>query len=247
MGLSSLSSYMLVMFDTIVQGTRHTLDFACNSGAKRFLLTSSGAAYGRQPPGITHISEEYAGGMVTTDPSSVYGEGKRVAELLCTLYAGQHGLETKIARCFAFVGPYMPLDAHFAIGNFIRDGLQGGPIRVAGDGTPYRSYLYATDLAIWLWTILFKGNVCRPYNVGSDSETSIADLANVVAENFNPKTEIRIAKRAVRDNVPERYVPSIQRSKSELGLAPTTDLRESVRKTAIWSEQAGVLRKRAKA
>ena len=75
------------MFDTIVDGTRRTLDFARRTGARRFLLTSSGAVYGRQPAELTHVPEEYAGAPDPTDAGHVYGEGKRAAEMLCALHA----------------------------------------------------------------------------------------------------------------------------------------------------------------
>jgi dTDP-glucose 4,6-dehydratase len=221
----------LLMFDTIIEGTRHTLDFAAQCQARNFLLTSSGAVYGRQPANMTHVSEDYGGAPDPADPNSAYGEGKRAAELLCALYSKKYGIETKVARCFAFVGPYLPLDIHYAIGNFIRDGLNGGPIQVKGDGTPYRSYLYAADLTLWLWTILFNGKACRAYNVGSEADMTIAEIANTVAQCFDKPVAVTVDKIADPDKPAERYVPLTKRVRDEFGIHNVMDLSESIRKT----------------
>ena len=221
------------MFETIVGGTRRTLEFARRSGAKRFLLASSGAVYGRQPPDLTHVPEEYRGGPDPSNAGEVYAEGKRAAEMLCAVYADAD-LQPTIARCFAFVGPYQPVGAHFAIGNFIRDALQGGPIRISGDGTPWRSYLYAADLAIWLWTILLRGAAMRPYNVGSASSVTIEALAHVVADTFAPPLPIEVGRAATASASAERYVPAVARAETELGLRQTISLAESIGRTVGW-------------
>jgi len=222
----------LLMFDTIVEGTRHTLDFAVQCGAKQILLTSSGVVYGRQPPEMTHISEDYQGAPDPTDPASAYGEGKRVAEQLCALYARQYGLQPKIARCFAFVGPYLPLDARFAIGNFIRDALAGVSIKVNGDGTPYRSYLYAADLAVWLWTVLFRGPPGRPFNLGSGEAHTILEVTQIVAQAIQASTSsIQVAQTPVPHALPSRYVPAVQRAASELNLHVSISLSDAITRT----------------
>jgi dTDP-glucose 4,6-dehydratase len=226
----------LLMFDTIVQGTRHTLDFAVHCNAKKFLLTSSGAVYGKQPPEMSHIPEDYCGAPDPTDPISAYGEGKRAAELLCALYSKKHGIETKMARCFAFVGPYLPLNIHYAIGNFIRDGLNGGPIVVKGDGTPYRSYLYAADLAIWLWTILFRGLSGQPYNVGSEDAISIKNIAYQAAASFPNPPRIFIAKSHAPSRIADRYIPSIKKAKDVFELNSWINLKEALDKTIKWNQ-----------
>lgn len=195
------------------------------------LHTSSGAVYGKQPAGITHMPEDAEYSPDIYNHNAAYGEGKRVAEMLGAFYYRQYGIESKIARCFAFVGPYLPLDTHFAIGNFIKDALRKVPIRVNGDGTPYRSYLYASDLAIWLWTILFQGTPCRPYNIGSDQEVSIAALADKVTRISRSGMEVQIAEKADKEKPAQRYVPSIERVRTELNLEVTVSLDDAIRKT----------------
>ena len=229
----------LLMFDSIADGTRHVLEFARTSGAQKVLLTSSGAVYGRQPSDLNHIPEDYVGSPNPLDYRSAYGEGKRAAELLCALYGRQFGLSIKIARCFAFVGPYLPLDAHFAIGNFIRNSLRGEPIHVEGDGTPFRSYLHAADLAIWLWTILFKGDSGQAYNVGSDQALTISELAHIVARLSNPPLKVVVRQTADPNKPAERYVPNVERAKNGLRLDICIGLSDAIRRTIEFHKQNG--------
>jgi dTDP-glucose 4,6-dehydratase len=210
--------------------TRRVLDFARDHGTKRFLFTSSGAMYGRQPPEMSHISEEYLGGPDISNPSSAYGESKRVSEFACFSYARTAAFDAVVTRLFAFVGPYLPLDEGFAVGNFIGDVLAKRPIAIGGDGTPYRSYLYAADLAVWLWTILLRGTSGRVYNVGSDEGLSIRELAERVGAVLNVR-DIRVAQQADAGRPPMRYVPSVARAADELGLRPWTSLDEGIRRT----------------
>ena len=216
----------LLMFDTIVEGTKRTLEFARTHGTKKFLFTSSGAVYGELTPEMICIPEDYSVAPNTMNCETAYGSGKRAAETLCGLYP----METKIARCFAQVGTYLPLNTHYAIGNFIRDTTLACSIEINGDGTPIRSYMYAADLAIWLWTILFKGQSSRPYNVGSDKGVSILELANIVRQEVNPNVEINVAHKP-DSRLRQRYVPSIERARTELGLDIWIPLEEAIRRT----------------
>jgi dTDP-glucose 4,6-dehydratase len=149
-------------------------------------------------------------------------------------------LECTIARCFAFAGPHLPLDQHFAIGNFIRDAIGNTPIHIKGDGTPLRSFLYMSDLAAWLWTILAKGHADRAYNVGSDEAVSIAQLAQLVAATLRPdgkgssSLRVQIDGTAQPGAAPATYVPDISRAADELALRPTVSLAEAIRRTAAW-------------
>jgi UDP-glucuronate decarboxylase len=218
----------LERYDQIVTGTRNMLEFAVANGAKRFLLTSSGGVYGRQPAHMERIPEDYMGVPDPMSPASAYGLAKRSAEHLCTLYAERHGLEVVVARCFAFVGQDLPLDVHFAIGNFIRDALWADEIVVQGDGTAVRSYMDQRDLADWLMALLVHGKPGEAYNVGSDKAINIANLAHLVRDIVSPGKPVRIVGSAVGNAERSRYVPDVSKAHRDLGLMCRYGLEEAI-------------------
>lgn len=228
--VDSVGSTGISKLDQIVDGTRNTLDFAVKAGAARFLLTSSGAVYGEQPENLTSITECYPCAPDSLNTNSVYGLAKRHAELLCALYSEQFGIQAKIARCFAFVGPDLPLNAHFAVGNFIKSALEGSPIIIKGDGSQVRTYLYQDDLANWLLKILSEGKSSQAYNVGSDESITIRELATLVRDLLAPAATILTLGKTETKNR-NLYVPNIQKAKDELGLRVTFSLREAIKQT----------------
>ncbi len=218
--------------DTIVEGTRHALQISLDSGAGRFLFLSSGAVYGPQPIDLEWMPETYSGAPDPLSPATGYAQGKRMGEHLCAQFSQQPGFSIVSARGFAFVGPHLPLDAHFAIGNFIRDGLKGGPIVVRSDGTSFRSYLYGSDMARCLWLLLFEGQSGCAYNVGSDQGIQLGDLARMVGQQLH--ADVHIMGKAEPGKQPSRYVPSIVRIRQEFGFEIKISLEESLRYTSNW-------------
>lgn len=225
--LSPLDRYL-----QIVDGTRHMLEYAVANNIPRFLLTSSGGVYGPQPQHMEQIPESYNGMPDPLNPQHAYSVAKRAAEHLCALYKDRHGIQPIIARCFAFVGCDLPLNVHFAIGNFIRDAMYSNEIVVKGDGTAIRSYMDQRDLAMWLLTLLHDGRPGEAYNVGSDQALSIAELAHLVRDTISPGKAVLIAGKADQNNFRNRYVPDISKARSELGLAIKIGLGDAIRDTA---------------
>jgi dTDP-glucose 4,6-dehydratase len=197
--------------------------------SSKIVYCSSGAVYGQQPPGIDYLPEDYVGGsadeMATTKRD--YAAAKRDAEFAIRIL-GSRGGAVSIARCFAFVGEYLPRDKHFAIGNFIEDGLLGRPINVKATLPVYRSYMHADDLVYWLMAICNSANKnCPIYNVGSDEAWDIRELANLIAKRFG----VEVTKGEFVQGKIDRYIPSINKAKNELGLYLSMDLSSAIDKT----------------
>ncbi len=204
------------MRSVIIEGTEAALRAAERCGASRFLYVGSGAVYG---PLNRPAREED-----DCRPEGVYGCAKRDAEELCLNAAVPFAVT--VARCFAFAGPFLPLD-RFAVGNFVRDRLAGRTIEILGDGEDVRSYMYPTDMTLWLWTMLVDGRPGGVYNVGSGEEIALKEAAALAAGGGG------VAVRGLPEyagGIRRRYVPCVEKAKRELGLETTVSLAESLRR-----------------
>lgn len=207
------------MRSIIRDGATRVIEFAKACGCRRLLFTSSGAVYGPR----TSAADESSPCL----PETAYGRGKLQSEQMLL----GSGLDVRIARCFAFVGPHLNRNIHYAIGNFIRDCLEGRDIVLNGDGTPRRSYLYADDLVEWLFAILERGEPGCAYNVGSDVAVSIRELAETVQRVLGGRGKIVVKGTPRPGAAPSVYVPKIERARKELGLSVRTDLESAILKT----------------
>jgi len=214
----------LYLYNSIIHGTERVLEHARKLEVKRVLLISSGAVYGEVSHKIGMIEENLNTGLDFNNINNAYGEGKRVMELLGRLYSNQYRIETVTARCFAFSG--FGLNKHFVLNQFLEQAKYKDKIIIKGTGNALRSYLYAADLAVWLLTILLKGESGEAYNVGSDKGYTILQLAELIRNKISPKKEIVILgdkEQSIRKN----YIPSIEKAKS-LGLDVWTSLEDFI-------------------
>jgi len=223
------SAEALACLRTLDQGTEALLQAASGWPVHRLLYVSSAAVYDR-----THGAQSDAAGQPPTPGiESTYATGKRLAELRTVLHASASGYEAVIARLGAFVGPLLPLNAGFAAGNFVGDALAGRAIRILGDGTPQRSYQYAADMAVWLWTLLLSGKAGEAYNVGGATPISLRDLAECIQQVAGgPRAEVLGTPDPTR--TVDAYIPPVDKAMRELGLANQVDLGEAIRRTLFW-------------
>ncbi|TLM99005.1 MAG: NAD-dependent epimerase/dehydratase family protein [Actinobacteria bacterium] len=192
------------------------------------LLVSSGLVYGAQPEGLERIPETFVGGPAFDSVASAYAEAKRFAESLGYAHRVQTKLPVVFARPFAFIGPYQGLDKPWAVNNFLRDALLGGPIRILGDPGTRRSYLYPSDMAFWLLRIACAGTPGDAYNVGSDEAVQLGELAELIAR---VQGGVDVTRRPGGFRNASDFVPDVTKAALQLGLRRTVDLSSAVERT----------------
>ena len=221
------------MISIIVDGQRAILNACDHKSLRGVLFLSSGAVYGRQSADHEFLVETYQGAPSTTDIRNAYHESKRFAELLGSVWAATSDSRFVIARLFAFLGPHLPTDQHFAAGNFIGNVLQGVPPLLKSQGNSIRSYQYPSDMTAWLWALLVRGRSNEAYNVGSMEATSIRRLAEKVLELSDIRDQtVRLDPSAPDDF--SRYVPSTKKIQDELKVRNLVPLDDAIRRTIAW-------------
>jgi nucleoside-diphosphate-sugar epimerase len=214
----------------IIMGTLNYCELARKFHQKsKIVYVSSGAVYGPQPYNLEKIDEDFVflDADQLAESKRDYVLAKRESESLVKRLAN-NGLNVSIARCFAFVGKWLPRNQHFAIGNFIADILSGKSIEVKASHRVYRSYMYADDLVIWLMSIMYNSSAeCPIFNVGSDQAIHLRDLAFMLGKSHS----VGIIMPSINNVTIDRYVPSITKAKEELGLGLKFNLAQSINET----------------
>ncbi len=221
------------VIDTIERGTARLLSFAAEAHVARLLHISSGSVYDRSQGGSAPIRESHPTLADGATPAQRFGAAKRRAEQ-CVESAATDTTRATIARLFTLIGPRIPLDGQFAIGQFLADALAGRPVRVSGDGTAVRTYLHMADLMVWCWAILARGAAGRAYNVGANDPYTIGAVAEAVARLPLPNCAVTVAMAPRTDVRPDWYVPDTSRAHTELGCVARIGFDDALARTWRW-------------
>ena len=164
-------------------GTNNLLSYAAETGAKRFVFSSSNEIYGENRGDTELFDESYCGYIDCNTLRAGYPEGKRCGEALCQAYIRQKGLDCVIARFTRSYGPTLKPDDTKALSQFLRKGVLGEDIVLKSAGTQFYSYSYVSDTVAGLLTILLLGKTGEAYNVADQrSDITLKDLAGIIAD-----------------------------------------------------------------
>lgn len=223
--------------ETFLKGSSSFYEVVSRSpNVKKIIHLSSSQVYGENSNPIKLSEDNSNSSQLNFSEDSAYAEVKRFSETLCKLYIKEYSLPIVIIRPFAFIGPFQKLDKPWAINNFIRDAILGGPIKILGNPNVQRSYLYGSDLAYFLLCILIDGDVGETYNIGSDEAISLIDLAEKVANLYNSNLEI-IVKSSKDEYLTNSYiVPNLEKIETKLNLKVQIGIEYALNSTLLWNK-----------
>lgn len=160
-------------------GTYNLLELARQKEVKKFLFFSTGEVYGVIDDNTPQIKETYTGNLDCTCVRSCYGESKRMGETMCVCYSFQYNIPVNMIRLSHTYGPGVELNDGRVFGDFTNNVINNQNIVLNSDGSATRSFCYISDMIRALFYVLFFGEDKNAYNIASQYETSILDLAKI--------------------------------------------------------------------
>lgn len=230
--------YPLETLDANVTGLRNMLDLAHRGRAKSMLFFSSSEIYGDPVSSEIPTAESYRGNVGCVGPRACYDESKRLGETLCYIYAEKYKLPVKMVRPFNNYGPGLRLTDKRVLPDFFTDVLAGRDLRVLSDGTPTRTFCYASDAVTGYLLALLSSGSGEAYNIGADNlEISMRDLAGLVAKvsggTLGVTCEVSKDRAYLTDN-PQRRCPDLTKARTKLGYNPLVGLEAGLSRLHHW-------------
>lgn len=232
-GVGRNAKHPATMFRRNLRMSSYMLEAAAKAGVERFCVVSSACVYRRD---CTIPTPEDEGFVDWPEETNVgYGWAKRMAEFEAYAVNREFGLAVAIARPYNAYGPrdhFDPVNGH-VIGSLIRRVLKGeNPLKVWGDGSQTRAFLYVDDFVRGLMEVTENYAECDPVNLGSDEEVTIKKLAETIVELSGLKTEIEFDS-SKPSGQPRRNCDS-RKARETFGFTAEVPLREGLRRTMDW-------------
>jgi nucleoside-diphosphate-sugar epimerase len=220
---------------TVAEGTSTVFQAASRlSNLDNILNVSSSAVYSKELEKDEKFSEDITDNYRDNELSNYFSQANIYSETLCAAARSELRLPIVTIRPFTFCGPYQSIDSPWAINNFINDAINKRPIRIHNDGEALRSYMYGSDLAVWLLVILLHAKNGQIYNVGNSKGYLLKDIAEKVASYFSSDTRIMLNTSLVPNSKHSILLPDVTKSEQEFGLSIFTDIDTSVEKSVQW-------------
>jgi nucleoside-diphosphate-sugar epimerase len=214
-------------------GTMSLIELAIQHGA-RMLYASTSEVYG--DPLVHPQPETYFGNVDPIGPRSCYDEGKRFGEAAMAAASRVRGLDARLVRFFNCYGPGMSEADGRLIPALVDAVFEHKPFPIHGTGRQTRSMTYVDDAIALLRIVMETPQLAlAPVNVGNDEEASVEEIARTLASiagvDYSP------VYLPAREQDPQRRKPDLARAKS-LGWSPSTPLRDGLRATYRWFQEA---------
>ncbi len=224
-----------ILFDNATAGL-NILEAATHSGVERIGLTSSACIYRRY---ATVPTPETEGFLDNPEPSNLgYGWAKRFLEVQARCYVEQYPIKIALPRPYNAYGPRddFEWETSHVIPALIRKVVEGhNPLKVWGDGSQTRSFLYVSDFVEGLMLTLEHHPKCDPINIGSDEEVTIADLIKLIIELIGSETQIEFD--LSQPGGQPRRIGDYSKAHQLLGFEAKVPLAEGLGRTITWYQE----------